>query len=665
MAKRRLAFIIAIAIPLLALLSHQELRRILLWDILIIARLNPTAALEMLPKPADPLYRAIREAEGSPDLSETFPREAWRPRWLAYERLYRQTGQVWLGVFGLRYAMDAVPLGRTEHQEPPSPQPLRRPSPEEVRRLLALANELSERDKDNAFPLLVKAYALFALQRDVEAFRTLQEAAQRPTYRTYEDAWLRVTAPKGLTVEERVIGSASLLLPHLSSIRELARLVVWHAAEAEVRGDYAEALQRTEALLKVASMMREHAVFLIEPLVGIAIQHMAFAGRTRRLTDYERERLQREVRLQRVAERFAAFARRHGRPDLAEWALKEAEAAVTVYEIGRSLSKQEMLFPGFSQRDSRRLTNARLSGFVLLASIVLLMLVTLITTLFLWRTGRAIDRYAPFTAAFLAAGLPIAAIVWGIVGAIGVEFWEFWNIDAVLERVLWLLLVPFATLGLLFVVCFLPALWRLRRVADWRTFVILLGAVALLTLLVIAGFGAPKLGTLVNPLIAALLLCVIVGTVAALTWLKQQLDSPSLQVRILSAVALAIMSVLLVYAALWFLASLELSPQAFAMETFAVVVVILLTAFALVFLLAFSVWARWGQEEKRLICQGVLWRLRDAALLLVLLCWWGYGIVSVSSLPLRHRLHQALDEVIAHGELIAWQKVLSGSPDKR
>ncbi len=662
MAKGRFAFLIAIAIPLLALLSHPELRRVLLWDILIIARLNPTSAMELLPKPTDPLYRAIKEAEGTTKLDETIPREAWRPRWVAYERLYRQTGQVWLGVFGLRYAMDAVPLGRTEHQEPPSPQPPRRPSPEEVRRLLALASELSERDKDNAFPLLVKAYALFALRRDAEAFRTLQEAAQRPAYRTYEDAWLRVTAPKGLTVEERVIGSASLLLPHLSSIRELARFVVWHAAEGEARGDYAEALQWTEALLKVASMMREHAVFLIEPLVGVAIQHIAFEGRTRRLTEDERKRLQGEERFRRVAERFAAFARQHGRPDLAEWALKEVEATAPIFKVRQLLSKQEVLFPNFSLRDSQRLTNARLSGFALLTSGLMLVLVALIATAFLWRTEKTLDRYAPITAALIVAGLLVAAIAWGVFGVIDAEFWD---IEKVSQQGVWLLVVPFATLGLLFAVCFLPALWQLRRVADWRTFAILVGAVALLTLLVIEGFSAPKAGALVNLPIAALLLCVIVGTVAALTWLKQQLDSPSPQVRVLSASALAVLSVLLVYAALGFLASLELSPQALAMETFAVAVVILLTAFALVFLLAFSVWARWGQEEKRIICQGALWRLREAALLLVLLCWWGYGIVSVSSLPLRYRFHQALDEVITHGELVAWQKVLSGSPDKR
>ncbi len=65
-----------------------------------------------------------------------------RERWLAYEKLYRQTGEVWIGVFGLRYGMDVVRQGQVENEQ----------KQQDVERLLRQATELSERDKDNAFP---------------------------------------------------------------------------------------------------------------------------------------------------------------------------------------------------------------------------------------------------------------------------------------------------------------------------------------------------------------------------------------------------------------------------------------------------------------------------------------------------------------------------------
>ncbi len=49
MAKRFAIYIIAFVIPLLALLSHHELRRILMWDALILTFKTPSQATELLP----------------------------------------------------------------------------------------------------------------------------------------------------------------------------------------------------------------------------------------------------------------------------------------------------------------------------------------------------------------------------------------------------------------------------------------------------------------------------------------------------------------------------------------------------------------------------------------------------------------------------------------
>ena len=375
MARRTIFFLIAFAVPLVSLLSHPEIRRIFLWDTLILTFKPPEQAMDLLPKPVDPIAQAVSKAEGLQG----------KERWLEYERLYRETGEVWIGVFGLRYAMDFVKAALPLEGQAVRPQ---KSSHEDVQKILKLATELSERDKDNAFPLLVKSYALFALGRDDDALKTFHEAVLRPTYRTYEDKLLQLKVSRNLTAEERLSQALAILFPHLSNLRELARRVMKYSVEAEEKGDFERALRLAEDVLRLGAKLREQGFWVIDSLVGIDIQHIAFAGEKRQLTPAEKKRLSARPnlgaeRIRILAHRFAEFARQAKREDLAEWALREAEESVRVRNLVSRYLFGEVVIPPFKERDGRRLANTRLTGFALLLSALMLAIIVLLSSAFL------------------------------------------------------------------------------------------------------------------------------------------------------------------------------------------------------------------------------------------------------------------------------------------
>jgi len=642
MAKRAAIYIVAFAVPLIALLSHPELRRVLMWDALILTLKAPSKAMWLLPEPTDPLYRALKEADGL----------GGREQWFAYEKLYRQTGEVWIGVFGLRYAMSVV-----------SPKRDKRHS-EDAERLLKWASELSERDKDNAFPLLAKSWALFALGRDNEALSTFHEAALRPNYRTYDERWLQVRAPRTFAAEERLARALAVFFPHLSQLREMARRVVKHAADAEEKGDFERALRLYEDALKVGAKIREQGFWIVENLVGMAIQSIAFAGEKRKLTSAETRKFAYSLsesveRSKLLAQRFAEFARKHGRNDLAEWAVKEAEEGVTVRLIIAKYPFDELMLSDFTRREGFRLVTARLVGFALLVSVLTLAVVSLISAAFLWRTSAIVDKYSPITATLIVAGLPVAAVIWSTVGASGIEFWDLMQFQTYTAATH----LPLTTLLLLFAVCFFFALWQIRGKVGWRTIAVLLGVPAFAGILTAVAINPPA--SMVTSVVLAVLLLLSIAAFASVTlWLKSKLEALEPKVRILSAAALAIALCALLFAGLWFAVTLEnlrlthrrIGEAWLGEEWLFLLPTLAVSAF--IFFIAWGIWARLGHPNYRHIFQSALARLRGAAVLLLLICWWGYAVVGFTSLPLREKLHRAINDMIAHGELAVVERVV-------
>ncbi len=644
MARRTIFFVIAFAIPLISLLSHPELRRIFLWDALILTFKPPEQVMDLLPKPVDPIAQAIGKAEMLQG----------KERWLEYERLYRETGEVWIGVFGLRYAMDFVRAALPSEGQAVRPQ---KSSHEDVQKILKLATELSEKYKDNAFPSLVKAYALFALGRDDDALKTFHEAVLRPTYRTYEDKWLQLKASRNLTAEERLPQALAILFPHLSHLRELARRVVRHSVEAEERGDFERALRLAEDVLRLGAKLRDQGFWVIDSLVGVAIQHIAFAGEKRKLTPAEERRFSshptaRVERIKVLARRFAEFARQAKRKDLAEWALREGEESARVHNLVSRYPFGEAIIPPFKERDGRRLANTRLTGFALLLSAVMLAVIALLSSVFLWKTEVPIDRYSPITATLIVAGLPVAAILWGLMGAVKVEFWE----ATMAQTYLGAIYLPFATLLLLFAVCFLPTLWQLKGEVDWRTIAVLIGIPAFAGALTIVAVNTP-VSIVSSAILSVFLSLSLIGIAVVIWWLKEKLDAPSSLVRIASSVALAVTVFIFLGVVFWLLSVLESSRwQWRAVEAMPLFLAIALTVSAFVFFIAWGIWARFGHPERRQVCQGALARLKGAAVLLFLICWWGYAIVGFGSLPLRTKLHSAIDNLFVHGEMTLFRQ---------
>ena len=325
--------------------------------------------------------------------------------------------------------------------------------------------------------------------------------------------------------------------------------------------------------------------------------------------------------------------------------MKEGEESARVLVSQHLFS--EVFIPPFTKRDGRRLANTRLTGFALLLSAVMLAIIALLSSAFLWKATVSIDRYSPVTATLIVAGLPVAAIFWGLMGAVKVEFWE----ATMAQTYLGSIYLPFATMLLLFAVCFLPALWQLKDEVDWRTIAVLIGIPAFAGALTITAVNTPA-SIVSSATLSVLLLLSLIGIAVVIWWLKEKLDAPNSLVRIASSVALVVTVFILLGVVFRLLSVLEwFLWQWEGVEAAPLFLIAALTVSAFVFFIAWGIWARFGHHERRQVCQGALARLKGAAVLLFLICWWGYAIVGFGNLPLRTKLHVAIDKLLVHGEM--------------
>ncbi len=436
-------------------------------------------------------------------------------------------------------------------------------------------------------------------------------------------------------------------------------LIQYHAAQAEAKGNFAVALQLAEDVIRIGATMRDHGYWLLDQAMGLNLQQLAFSGKTRGLSPGEARILSARERFQVLAHRFAAFAQKHGRPDLAERVLEEAKVAAAIYELLERYQFEDFFLADFRLQGAHQLITARLMGLSLVVSAFLLLLTALLAVAFLWRAPLEGDRYGSLTATLVVAGLPVASVSWSLWGAFTVDFWE---LMAPKEPKIWLGVagIPIATLWLLLSVCFGPALWLMRNIAAWRNFCLALGGLGLLGLLEAILLSPPTTNVTSALVIGVLSFFVVMGTIGAIFWAYQQMKSATPFRRIAGGVLLVILIGFLLYASLGLVVFSEAAqwrlpfPSDLAFNLLPVPFIA-----ALLLLLMWGIWAHWGPKEQQRICRLALWRLREAAALLALVCWWGYGVVSVGSLPLRTKLHQTLDNMIAYGEVKLLQKLFS------
>ncbi|MCS7254653.1 MAG: hypothetical protein RMK18_11395 [Armatimonadota bacterium] len=650
MAKSLITFAIAFAIPLVALLSHPELKRVLIWDVISFGFSSHLQTMEYMPKPSEPLYRSFGEIERS---------GCTRKKWLGCEKICQKTGKVWIGIFGLRYAMNEVQLNRTEET---GKLPLSSTMQTDIavaERLLRLATELSERDSENAFPMLAKSYALFALRRDDEALAAFHEAAMRPNYDAYDSKYLQLILPKCLTCEERVLIMLMHISPHLDRIRSLSRMVMRHSAQAEKEGNSERALMLAEDVIKVGGKMRDKGFLYLDTLTGIKLQQIAFVGRTRKI---ERKYNDKCKIVLEEGLKFAMFAYEHSYHELAKWALNEAwKSAQTLYllDLWRWYHDDSFL-PNFTTKEMCWLNIARSIGFTLLFTMALLLALAFLTFAVLWKLPASTDRYPTITAVFIVSSLPISLIFCGVSPKL-IRVPEPVLLALGIQNFMAYLISPIVVLFLISV-CLLPPLLQFRREVNWHFILFLTGVFAFLCA---AAFAC--ISTLydieINMLyFESLLLLAFIGFLLTALFIWRQ-KFPKVFPKILQK---AVKPSLLLFTFLTlavFLISLASESVRLLLEedirsliislTFSlplVSVIAFISLFLFAVFIACFVWSRFEHPERKGIYQSALARLRNATILLALIFWWGYATVQFSNLPLRAKLHRAIDSIIAYGE---------------
>lgn len=606
---------------MVAVVGHDELRRVALQDIVLLSTgeieiLQPHAgsaerqavlALERLQPPPDHLTKAAQ-----------------------YVKLYERFHQPYLLAAATRSVAQQRLFPPAATDTPEFAERRRR----YARELLSLAEQLASVDGQNAFPHLVRCVALTSLERRGEALQALQTAAACPTYNGYERDWLRVVSSPSLTAEERfVAASRGLLFPHLGQPwRAFERLRDW-ANEMERRGEHAQALQVADWMMRSGATMRTSGDTFIQVLVGTGLERIAW--QRQRMPKKSTESAEEEAR--RLAEQFGRYARQHGRPDLAERALAGVEA------YSRALKTLHRASDRWEQRLSR-LFSLRAGGVVLQiwAWTWLFCAVSTLLMAPLWYSPPALrDRVLPWTAALPFMGglmalsvaaaqalYPFGEVFQQLAGSIQEPWGDFTTFSLRQQMPLLHQLASLAA-GALLLVCFAIPLWRVARGARqaWTA-----GAIVFGWLLAIALAGGGELFSPENVLLTAAVFVVTLAGLGGLLaspwyafWRRQPLPPPFR----------------LGIAALWGLASLTVWTGS-----------IVGTALWLVAgLLWWLAWGRGLSEEMRLETGRAAYRFGMSALILAVFTLWLYAVLGYVSLPVRAQQHAYMQQLVERGEM--------------
>jgi hypothetical protein len=315
-----------------------------------LAKLHPNdARVQLL---AEEKKRAI-EATGIPGI-RTFSSVATT----SYDAVIARFGlQPWLIANRLRYSIlpygrvageleatkQTLPNGQTRFIYPPEEKP--RSSRSELEANIAKARQGQKLEPDNAYFDLMLAHALLSLRRDIQALQVLREAAGKGQYEEhlFEDVQARIAVAEmegPLLFEERIAIAAGAMLPQYARFREMARLSIWKGIQRERAGDHQGALQIYGDVAAIGARMRDAKRGLyITALVGMAIQSLAWQH-GQEWTPQEQQRFTEQqasspwLRSTVAAERFAAYARRHGREDLARQAIRDNQITIRLRQQG-------------------------------------------------------------------------------------------------------------------------------------------------------------------------------------------------------------------------------------------------------------------------------------------------------------------------------------------
>lgn len=640
MARRFFIALFAALVPVGAIVAHPQLRRILAEDI----QLLYTGMASFLRTPASPERDALVHLMELPRGLDT------EEQVKAYMQVAIQFDKPYLYAATLREAHRAglkPPLSNSFHDE------------KWYQSRVAIAKQavlISDRmitiDPENAFPYLSKMCAHLVMGQRQQAEHTLQRAAQCGRYESYEMEWMRIVGIPALTAETRTFILSEILFPHVADFREASRYWCEEANRLEQQGDHAGALRVAEHLTKVARLMLHGQKEMITPLVAAAIQNIAW-GRQQFEPKYPIE----DAVYLAMAQEFARHARQHGRSDLAEQTLQNAQEALRFRRLSREAQQKRpseiWTAPSRLLQDTQTLIARRAAG------IVLLWWVFPFATL--WVLGKVLSlRYhtTPFqdgvgswTIALIAASFPVAVLIAGLL------------LLRPFERVLDYLMEQLIKGNAISSLNLQDPLQTVQMSMAYPLILLILTAFLVPTVRLVR---TRRQGRLVWSVIAGLLLTISVLSAGSLNLGCS--DNPFLVVDVAGLVVLlfGVVSVgaLSVYA--FFLH--RRAPLAFHIGVALLwgLGPVLLTSTSWVWILLWlmvgvSLWTAWAyslSEENRPEPGKWLGRFAGAALNLALLCLWLYAVNGYLSLPLRNVQHHLLDRLSTEGAAVLWQELL-------
>lgn len=635
-----IAFVVAI-LPVIALLTHPELRRVLWEDLQILI----WRRADFLTAGKAPEREAILQVEGQHRASPPEERAS------AYAQVARRFGKPYLYAAALREA-HRTRLAPTV-QRPREDITLQRRQAI-AREAVKLAEEMIAVDPDNAFPYLSKVCALLVTGQKAEAFATLQRSAQCTRYDGYEPQWAQVVASPTLTAETRILIISSVFFPHLTNFRETFRYWRQEANRLEQKGDHAGALQMAEYLTHLGALMLRADKVAVTPMVSASLLAIAWDHRQLR----EGAPL-RDSEYLALAQDFARYAQQHGRSDLSTQTLREANDALAFRRLlwdiyNRRLSKAGDDPIEYFNRNLRTLLARRAVGIVLLwwgGSLVLFWIVG--RTLLWWnRTPSAPDRVGICTLALINASLPIATWIAGLLYlyptsrlpdyiterfSLGDTVFSL-DLGEPLQAMQMSTVYPLALLTL---ASFLVPTVRLARAYSqgWLVWSVLAGITPGISALVIdlTNISAWLAGS--NILAAVIVLGMLVFGLVSVVGMPVYAFIFRRRAPLVLRVGMAM---------LWGLGLLLLLPVYWMWSVLWLASGILL----------WTVWAKTLSQEAQLEASRWLFRFAGAALTLALLCVWLYVVNGYANLALRRALHHMLSRLFAEGEVALWREML-------
>ncbi|HEX8834123.1 MAG TPA: hypothetical protein VF719_07975 [Abditibacteriaceae bacterium] len=387
------------------------------------ARLFPDDSIAQTLQPAGSLLRAEPEVEkvftAYATVSARFPRDLLlRALWL------RDATRGSLPVEGPELMASYKLPGSTTLSPPYIAKP-------QIQAAANCAREASRQEPDNAFWPWMEAIFEFSLRRDQAALTALDRAGKCTRFddKTLETARRRIALMHRIRTadtEDDYHEAWAISYPHFGKLRSAARQTMWNAKSAVKRGDTARALEIVGILQRAAAPIAKPQNSFIGQLVGEALAYIAWrqalenadlkrpaAGES--FEEYEKYRRE-------VVARFAAYARRNGRHELAREAL-QIQSGFTSAPLRAVM--QDLQYDHLAIKQNRLIRLHWLSAWLLRMSVI---------GALVWTVSFLLTRRRDFESQTQRATAIWAAFCFGATGAF---LWGALHLGAVNEFIPW------------------------------------------------------------------------------------------------------------------------------------------------------------------------------------------------------------------------------------